>query len=399
MVTERKISRWKNKYWHAEYTLSNEGLEKMMELMSLTNKIDTEGRSSRRSIWVNVPNKMDDGDWVNIRFCGAVYDPGDVFYEVMLDDISVMSYDSKSTDRSIVDITDMLDGLIECVKMVLSLAEKGEYESYIAKVPYERRRGVIRRTDYYDIVPEARKSYISSLSQDEISELMESGGCTDYMEENMTVRRFYEACAVVYEALGMPKEKTSGLHCYEDSKAERAFYSGMTPKEWYYQTADGRDDGLYMVPMDDPVHFIGWLRRDKAYFDYKYLSGHEWDFIQKYSTDMQMVVTEDLGSCNCIICIMGDSMARSDDLIRAFLALKRAGYAVTLNGYKELVGRLNETDYVGIVEFEKNLWHVDTIARHDVRDSICLCDFQDESVVEKIIKATEWEDLDAVRLA
>nr|WP_242845585.1 hypothetical protein [Butyrivibrio sp. WCE2006] len=94
MVTERKITRWKNKYCLAKYTLSNAGIEKMMELMSLTDKIAKEGRSSRRSIWVNVPNKTDNGDWVNIRFCGAVYDPGDVFYEVMLDDISVMSCSS-----------------------------------------------------------------------------------------------------------------------------------------------------------------------------------------------------------------------------------------------------------------------------------------------------------------
>ncbi|MBQ9302305.1 hypothetical protein [Butyrivibrio sp.] len=399
MVTERKISRWKNKYCLAKYTLSNAGIEKMMELMSLTDKIAKEGRSSRRSIWVNVPNKTDNGDWVNIRFCGAVYGPGDVFYEVMLDDISVMSYDSKRTDRNIVDITDMLDGLIDCVNKVLSLVENGEYESYITKVPYERRRGVIPRTDYYDIVPEARKDYVSSLSQDEINELMESGGCTDYLEENMTARRFYEACTVVYEALGLSKEKTFRVHCYEDSKAERAFYSGMTPKEWYYQIADGRDDGLYMVPMDDPVHFLGWLRRDADYFDYKYLGGHEWDFILKYSTGMQMMVVEDSESGKCIIRITGDSMARSDDLIRAFLALRRAGYAVMLQGYKVLLGRLKETDYVGIVEFEKNLWQLDAIAGHDVRDSICLCDFKDDSIVEEIIKATEWEDLDAVRLA
>ena len=46
-----------------------------------------------------------------------------------------------------------------------------------------------------------------ALNKDEINELMESGGCTDYLEENMTARRFYEACAVVYEALGLSKEK------------------------------------------------------------------------------------------------------------------------------------------------------------------------------------------------
>ena len=51
------------------------------------------------------------------------------------------------------------------------------------------------------------------------------------------------------------------------------------------------------------------------------------------------------------------------------------------------------------MEFEKDLWQLDAIAGHDVRDSICLCDFKDDSIVEEIITATEWEDLDAVRLA
>ena len=45
MVTERKITRWKNKYCLAKYTLSNAGIEKMMEFMSLTDKIAKEGRS------------------------------------------------------------------------------------------------------------------------------------------------------------------------------------------------------------------------------------------------------------------------------------------------------------------------------------------------------------------
>ena len=72
----------------------------------------------------------------------------------------------------------------------------------------------------------------------------------------MTARQFYEACAVVYKRLQLP-ERVKWRFCDTDEEHER--YGGTTAKELYYMFADGRDDGLRNVPMDDAEEFDLWL--------------------------------------------------------------------------------------------------------------------------------------------
>ena len=394
------IYNWMDNLGVHKYRLDEPSYTRMLKLMSLTNKIARRGSSTRKSIWVNVPSDYEGGTWINIVFRGDCYDVGDVFFDIQFDGVQVLSYDSKRRAGEIFDFTKMLDWLIDRVSEVISMAKNGEYDSYISKVPYYQRRGAIRRTDFYDIVPGTREKYESQLTKGEIEELLDSKGTTGTYEQAMTARRFYEACAVVYDELGIEKPNGSGFHGWDDGVEERLKYGGMTPKEWYYATADCRDDGLYEISLDDATAFAGWIRRKEPYYKSGYCGGHPWDIINKYSYLFSLYVEPDFESDNCKLVVVGDSACRSSELIRAFLALRRAGYAVELKGFKVLTDRLLEEDYLGVIEeVEPEAYnHGNTIAGHFARDEISLLDIHDKEIVDKLIQATEWEDLNEVKL-
>lgn len=392
------IYSWMDDLGVNKYRLDEPSYERMMELMKLTNQIAREGSSTKRTIWLKVSDNDIEDTWLNIVFRGDYYEIGDIFYDIQIDGVQVLSYDSKRSEGEIRDVTEMLDWMIECVLKTIVMAHNGEYELYVSNVPYYKRRGAIRRKDYYDIVPGAREKCPSSLTKNEIEELLDSKGTTGTYEKAMTARRFFEACAVVYKELGMEKPNGPGFHGWEDNEQERNRYGGITPKEWYYATADCRDNGLYEIPLDDVVAFAGWLRRKEPYFSEGYCGGHPWDIINKYSYSFLLSVEPDFKSDNCRIVVVGDSAERSTELIRAFLVLRRAGFAVELRGYEVLTDRLLEKDYLGVVEEVWPLNHGDKIAGHYVRDKISLLQIDDESVVSKVIEATEWEKLNEVKL-
>ncbi len=393
------IYNWIEEFGASRYRLDEPSYNRMLELMSLTNKIARDGRSTMKSIWVNVPSDYEGGTWINIVFRGDCYAENDVWYNVQIDGCEVLNYDNKRGEGEITDATDMLDWLIETIKMVLDIVKKGEYEAYVSGVPYYKRNGVISRTDYYSIVPGAREKCASSLNENEIKELLNDEGTTDAYEEAMTARRFYEACAVVYRTLGIKKPEGPGFHGWEDDEAEKSRYGGLTPKEWYYVVADCRDDGLFKLPLDDEVYFVGWLRKKAPYFSYEYYGGHPWDIINKYSFSLRLCVVPELDSDKCKLMIVGDSADRSTDIIRAFLALRREGYAVELQGYEVLTNRLLERDYLSVVEEADPSHHGSTIAGHFARDEISLYKIKDKEILDKLIQATECEKLEEVKLA
>lgn len=394
-----EIYNWMDDFGVSKYRLDEPSYNRMLKLMSLTNKIARDVESTMKSIWVNVPSDYEGGTWINIVFRGDRYAEKDVWYNVRIDGCEVLNYDNKRSEGEIVDATGMLDWLIETVKMVLSLAEKGEYEAYISGVPYYRRNGVISRTDYYAIVPGAREKCASSLDQNEIEELLNSKGTTEVYEEAMTARRFYEACAVVYKTLGVKRPEGPGFHGWEDGEEEKSRYGGLTPKEWYYATADCRDDGLYAVPLDDAAFFVGWIRQKEPYFSFVTYGGHPWDIINRYSFSLRLCVVPELDSDKCKLVIAGDSADRSTDIIRAFLALRKEGYAVELQGYEVLTNRLLEKDYLSVVEEADPSYIGSTISGYFARDEISLYKIKDKDILDRLIRATEWEKLDEVKLA
>ena len=48
----------------------------------------------------------------------------------------------------------------------------------------------------------------------------------------------------------------------------------------YYSHADGRDEGLMDIPMDDPVIFEKWFNKKDGYREF---GGHPWEVIPSMS--------------------------------------------------------------------------------------------------------------------
>ena len=200
------------------------------------------------------------------------------------------------------------------------------------------------------------------------------------------------------KALGIEKTERTRIHGWEDGEEEKIRYGDLTPKEWYYAVADGRDDGLCRIPLDDAEFFAGRIRHKPPYFPYELYGGHPWDIIYKYSFKLRLFVDPEWNSDKCKLVIIGDSADRSTEIIRAFLALRKEGYAVELRGYEILTARLLEKDYLSVVEEADPSYHGSTIAGHFARDEISLYKIKDKEILDKIIQETEWEKLDEVKL-
>ena len=80
-----KVYNWMEDLGVAKYRLDELSYNRMLELMSLTNKIARDGRSTMKSIWVNVPSDYEGGTWINIVFRGDCYEENDVWYNVQID--------------------------------------------------------------------------------------------------------------------------------------------------------------------------------------------------------------------------------------------------------------------------------------------------------------------------
>ena len=165
IVDAMTIWGWTDVYGGCEYRLDEAIYKKMLELIKLTNKIAKKGNSTRKSIWVKVPYASQKYTWKNIVFRGDIYKEDDIWYDIEIDGNQVFSYDNGRCKGVFLDDNDMLDWLIETVSKVLIMAQNGEYEAYTSDIPYYKRKGVIRRTDYYAIVPEAREKLATTLSK------------------------------------------------------------------------------------------------------------------------------------------------------------------------------------------------------------------------------------------
>lgn len=101
--------------------------------------------------------------------------------------------------------------------------------------------------------------------------------------QHMTARDFYEACAVCYKVVRMEQH----VHfSFKDSKEEHLRYNGTTPKELYYMFADGRDDGLSCVPLDDAAAFAEWHNQKGPYYEFN--GHHPWEILPSGSVEYSM---------------------------------------------------------------------------------------------------------------
>ena len=321
------------------------------------------------------------------------------FFGVFLNGDYLLAINDPNSKGYPTDATEFIGWLVEQASNVVERVKAGVYIEEIAReLPKEYLYGKILRKDYWDIYPEEREAYRGEFTQQEIddflalsSELNEDhprGWIPDNAWSSMTARQYYEACGVVYKSLGLsPRGKKWK---YIDSEDELKRYGDPTPKEQYYMFADGRDDGLRNVPMDDSEELEKWLNEKGEYYEFN--GSHPWEIRPSFSTSFSMHMgIHHQGKY--FLWLSGKKLGRSAETIHAYLALRQAGYPIELIDGKRILARLTETDYIEILPD-----YCDSIYGSSAYDMLDAINLKDGEKPEKVCEKAIWKPEKTVEL-
>ena len=290
---------------------------------------------------------------------------------------SINDFNSKVIREGI----DLLQWAIEESKKAIDEVKKGTYKSNVLdKIPYKYRLGTIKRKDLWETLPEEKERFFSCYEIEEIEKFFKnykSEKNNNPLLKVMTARIYFEACAVIYKALG--RKKPLRTYRFVDSEPEHEKYKcqKQTPKEMYYANADCRDNGLKNVPMDDPDAFEEWLNHKGPFYEFN--GSHPWEIIPAMSIhfSMHFYPIKDNKVEYCFI-ISGDSLIRAPETIIAANALAEAGYPIEVADWKKICDRLAGADYIEIVPDGESFFADDTFVLPGGENDI------------KIAKRVEW---------
>lgn len=398
--------------------------QKMLQLFELTDKIEPVGDDNRVEFWIKQPRctfeeyccnyEYEEASREEIR--NAYYsewpdpyewyhflslhheDTGREFKGIFLNGEYVLCLNDINAKGYPIDATDILDWLIEKTKEVIEELKAGTYNEKIKKeLPYKHRFGKISRKDYWDIYPEEREEYRNQLSEEDINLFVSlakeegKGIDPDICYSDMTARQYFEACAVGIEAVGRGKKR---YWRFTETEEEKERYGGVTPREIYCGSADGRDDGLTRVPLDDPEAFALWIDRKEPYYEF---NGHHPFEVTPSGLIFAVHYPYKWEGGNLIVnrkkyffSLSGEELYHSIDAVKFYLALVKKGIKVSLFKHAEMAKRFTKTDDIEIFPIrhlshygDKNLDAVNLI---------------DGDKPEEVIKKAVWEDEKIVRL-
>lgn len=414
-------------------TLDEKSKERLIELFDVASVIAPMGDDDKKLFWIKVPrgpfreyvkrNFDYDDDfsdeekreyfkedypekykWYELCLVrhNSVINDGE-FYGLFMADEYIMSINDPNESGWPLDVSGFLEGLIEASKKVIELLEVGKYNNMIKRdLPFRCKYGRILRKDYYDIYPEIREEYKSGIGENELKDFLDYVSKNDAEKEppfllyKMTARMYYEACGIAYDATGY--ESRSHWR-FNDSDEEHERYGGVTPKEKYYMYADGRDDGLMNVPMDDPEEFDLWLDEKGKYYEF---NGHHPFEIRtagsiRYSVHL-FPYHKSGDTAGYYFCLSGDSYHSSFETIKMFNALVRAKLPVLFYNAKAVADRFMEKDDIGILPETIPSFYARYGNSHigsDVMDFVNLSDGEKE---QEVIAKVKWMDEPEVTL-
>lgn len=303
---------------------------------------------------------------------------GEPFYGVFLNGSYILSAGDCNEKGWPVNAVDFINWLSEKAEEVAEKCRKGTYNKEVNDLLLDKYKyGRISRKDYWDIYPERRKEYRECFEEKEIERFLElvrqqtEDPQAVVRKPQITARDFYEACAVCYRANELkPRE----CFWFKESESERQRYGTPTPKELYYTYADGRDNGMMNVPMDDPEAFEEWLEDKGPYYEFN--GSHPWEIVPAGSLafSIHLFVHRDRDREGFCFSLSGSQFSTSVETIRMYLALNDAGIPVILNDAKILAARFTETDRIGILPLEKYSFYGATIDGENLRDLVNLSD-------------------------
>lgn len=411
-----EVDYWISVLHRGGLTLDEQSRHALMDLFRLTDQMAPVGRDNRREFWITTKRGSAeeyrpyyDEDASKEELACAMqeqYPLEEYWYKVVtvhhtdcrrgeyfgafLNNRCFLTINDPNEDGNPFNTTELIDWLIQETKVVLEKLRNGTYNADVCeKLPTDYKYGVISRKDYWNIYPEERDAYRSAFTPQQIEEFLR---CKDEFVEgyipphcmpHITARDFYEACAICYQAIEVePKSRC----WFEDSDEEHQRYGGVTAKELYYMFADGRDDGMSKVPMDDSAAFEEWLEQKGPYYEFN--GHHPWEILPSYSTEDSGHLYVGKARDGYYFSLSGSSKTRSRDIIRCFLALHAAGLPVRLHEGDKMQARLEETDMIGIVPEGRTTRYIYSIMEYDFLDAVHL---YDDDKPEQVAEKAMWK--------
>ncbi len=404
------------KYSWTPRTLDEKSRHALMYLFHLTDQIAPVGRDNRREFWITAKRgsieefrQYYDEDATEEELAEAMQEQypqeeywckfvsvhhtncrkGE-FFGVFLNGKPVLSMNDPCEDENPFNAIELIDWLIQMTTSVLDKLRAGTYNAEIKEqLPDGYKYGVISRREYWDIYPEDRADYRSAFKEWQIKDFLHCKDefSVDYIPENcvqyMTAREFYEACAVCYKAVRMEQR----VHFpFKDSKEEHLHYNGTTPKELYYMFADGRDDGLSNVPLDDDAAFAEWWNQKGPYYEFN--GHHPWEILPSGSVEYSMHLQVMKSPSGFYYGLSGSTFHRSKDTIHSYLVMRKAGLPVKIYDGLKMAARFEENDMVGIVPQGRSTSYIDRIMQYEIMDAVHL---SDEESPERVEAKAIWQ--------
>jgi len=320
--------------------------------------------------------------WLECATKHFQYRDGTSFYCFFLDGY-VMLETGKTNNNSAYNALDLVKWLDIRIDRTIQMVENGTYETEILnKIPYRCLVGKMKRKDLWQILPDEKQNLLNLYHLDTVESFrgIFANGCNNIKQyRQISARAFYEACATVYKALSVRRERRS--YQFIESPEEQQRYGAsidvLTPKEQYYAIADGRDDGLSKVPLDDCEAFEEWRQRKGPYYDFN--GSHPFEIIPSMSISNSMhLYVRKMENGMFRFVLSGEASFRAPDTIRAAVALNDAGYPVEVVGYDTMLERIDGEDEVSIETSEYGF----------LSDSIVSLEETDKA--DKIICAAKW---------
>ena len=319
--------------------------------------------------------KYEKDKWYEVKLiCHHIIPINNPVYSVYINDFNILSVNNLTNKESAtIDATNFIQELIDIEKEVITELKAGTYNERIRKeMPYTMRYGQISRHDYWEMFPKEKAKYAFSDHEYKII----SKASKETVPVKLTARKFYEACAICYKAVGMEANSSR----FEDTEEEHERYNGTTPKEMYYKFADGRDDGLCDVPLDDETEFQKWLNHEEPYTK---TGGHPFEIVFSYSGNKSI----HLYIINNKLLLTGGEYPANVTAARMYVGLVENNIPVAFDAFP-ITNRLEEKDYIGVLP--SYVYRKDT----GKYDNITL----DENLYEKLKDKITWEEIPEVGL-
>ena len=417
---------WMRGAFSPRYALDENSEEELKKLYKITDVIRAHGGDDRKAFWVRVPSGTykdyrdsypEDDEYSEEYFKKEYPDPEKWYF------IQTMKYEDKQSGEAVcsvfvgnsyvlstgradmknawpVDASDFIKALEKYAEVSIEMMRNGTYNETIERdLPCGNRYGRISRKEYWDIYPEERQEYRDGFRPEDFEEFAAERFADDEQHQEpenclkrITARDYFEACMIGYKAAGIEMRRIPGESsiCERDTEEERQRYGGYTAREWYRAIAEGRDDGLTGVPLDDPDAMAEWMSGKGPY--HKFNGGHPWEVVSSFSIShsLHFQAAQEwprTGNGGYYFIVSGDTFGRSAQAIAFYLAVKRAGYPVMLSNAKAMQARLLETDDIGIEPYSSFMGGPNGRIGYDVLD---ITDLSSEEKADEIIKKTRW---------